>query len=734
MAIEDNKINIKVGMNTRGFQKGMKTVQGGFKKLNGAIGAFTAGFVGTQVFGVVKGLATMAGEAEKTELRFKRVFGSMSTSVSMFSSKLAGDLGRVETDVKSGMVSFQAFFQGLGFAGEEAAGMSQKMQGLSYDLASFFNIQDDNAQKRFLAALAGSPEVLDQFGINLKQAALQTELYNMGIKSTVQNTDELTKTQGRLNIIMRAMTSNGIVGDAERTMNTWDNTVKRTWASIKDLGIAIGNKLLPVLKLFLNAVMSITKAIKGLGDTGNTEIELNQRKKREYEQLTSRLIRYEKSTQSYKLALAELISKYPDFWNNIDTAKISQDKLKEAVEKSTRAFDTQNNVLVQKKGLETQAELVKKLTDELDEYDEKTEAMAKKGPREAFTTFRGTRTIETPAQSKDDFDTALGERATKSTAANELLETEINRLTRAEEAFNATLNLTGLTYEQIMGLRAEGIKDIGGLAADADDLEKQRQKDELERIKNKFDLIKFNNSLVGQNSAELREQFQALEHSVYFNRALVDAGLDYNTQLDHSIHKLSSLQDQLDKMDLFIPIDGIFKVGDVGGQFSKAGEEIKAGAIQMIDILRPITDAMSQIWMQMLTPPDNTISAEEQKEKTMAAFGGIMVGLGQALFSLGTGSLLASMGLDQLGTNPALAIAMIGAGSGLIAIGKGKLQKAKDMGASRTAGGSANSGSGGGNFTGMMEAIQGEQVFRLAGNDLVTALNRTNNFQGAIGG
>ena len=734
MAIEDNKINIKVGMNTRGFQKGMKTVQGGFKKLNGAIGAFSAGFVGTQVFGVVKGLATMAGEAEKTELRFKRVFGSMSTSVSMFSSKLAGDLGRVETDVKSGMVSFQAFFQGLGFAGEEAAGMSQKMQGLSYDLASFFNIQDDNAQKRFLAALAGSPEVLDQFGINLKQAALQTELYNMGIKSTVQNTDELTKTQGRLNIIMRAMTSNGIVGDAERTMNTWDNTVKRTWASIKDLGIAIGNKLLPVLKLFLNAVMSITKAIKGLHDTGNTEIELNQRKKREYEQLTSRLIKYKKSTQSYKLALAELISKYPDFWNNIDTAKISQDKLKEAVEKSTRAFDTQNNVLVQKKGLETQAELVKKLTDELDEYDEKTEAMEKKGPREAFTTFRGTRTIETPAQSKDDFDTALGERAAKSTAANELLETEINRLTRAEEAFNATLNLTGLTYEQIMGLRAEGIKDIGGLAADADDLEKQRQKDELERIKNKFDLIKFNNSLVGQNSAELREQFQALEHSVYFNRALVDAGLDYNTQLDHSINKLSSLQDQLDKMDLFIPIDGIFKVGDVGGQFSKAGEEIKAGAIQMIDILRPITDAMSQIWMQMLTPPDNTISAEEQKEKTMAAFGGIMVGLGQALFSLGTGSLLASMGLDQLGTNPALAIAMIGAGSGLIAIGKGKLQKAKDMGASRTAGGSANSGSGGGNFTGMMEAIQGEQVFRLAGNDLVTALNRTNNFQGAIGG
>ena len=157
--------------------------------------------------------------------------------------------------------------------------------------------------------------------------------------------------------------------------------------------------------------------------------------------------------------------------------------------------------------------------------------------------------------------------------------------------------------------------------------------------------------------------------------------------------------------------------------------------IKLIDVIRPITDAISQLWTQMLTPPDGTISKEEQKEKTMAAFGGIMVGLGQALVSLGMGALLANEGLKRaLSGDGGSAIAMMAVGSGLIAFGKGKLQKAKDMASSRTAGGSANSGSGGGNFTGMMEAIQGEQVFRLAGNDLVTALNRTNNFQGAIGG
>ena len=733
MAIEDNKLNIKVGMNTRGFQKGMKTVQGGFKRLNGAIGAFTAGFVGTQVFGVVNGLATIAGEAEKTELRFKRVFGNMSTSVSVFSSKLATDLGRVETDVKSGMVSFQAFFQGLGFGGKEAAGMSAKMQALSFDLASFFNIQDENAQKRFLAALAGSPEVLDQFGINLKQAALQVELHNMGIKSTVQNTDELTKTQGRLNIIMRAMQSNGILGDAQRTMNTWDNTVKRTFASLKTLGIAIGDFILPALKGFLEAVILVTDGINSLLGLDKNEIDLNKEKQKEYKNLTTTLINADKGTQSYKLSLQKLIAQYPDFWNNIDHAKMSQEELKEAVDDSSKQFEVQNKILAKKNILEETIKNYSKVKDELIEVDKALSDLRNKKPSTEIRAGAGMMSVEKKTTQKQINDDIVIVLAKQEEITNRLNIAEMSR-NMAQSAFNFSLNETTLTYEQMYRLVSEGIAaNEADLAASAA-AEKQRQKDLFDEIKRRHDLLKFINSIQRENSEQLRELHAPLEAAYNFYQDLVDAGLDFNKELTFTVSKLNALEEQIAKMDMFIPISVGFKVGDVGGGFSKAAEEIKAGAIQIIDILRPITDAMSQLWMQILTPPDTTISEEEQKEKTLAAFGGIMVGLGQALFSLGMGSLLASLALPTLGQNPALAVAMMGMGTGLIAIGKGKLQKAREMGASRTAGGGANSGSGTGNFTGMMEAIQGEQVFRLAGNDLVTALNRTNNFQGAIGG
>jgi hypothetical protein len=730
MAIEDNKLNVKVGMNTRGFQRGMKTVQDGFKKLNGAIGAFTAGFVGTQVFGVVKGLATMAGEAEKTELRFKRVFGNMSTSVSVFSSKLATDLGRVETDVKSGMVSFQAFFQGLGFGGKEAAGMSAKMQALTFDLASFFNIQDENAQKRFLAALAGSPEVLDQFGINLKQAALQVELYNMGITSTVQNTDELTKTQGRLNIIMRAMQSNGILGDAQRTMNTWDNTVKRTWASLKTLGIAIGNMLLPVLKGFLNAVMAITGGINTLLGLDQDEIDLNKEKKREYEQLTRILLRTNKGDQARILILEQLNRLYPDFWNNIDTTKLSHEQLEKAIISSTKAFDEQENILVQKKGIKQQSKLVNQLKEDLMNLKKANDEAKPKPIRlpKGATTGLGSDVSMLPAETNEQFDKRIKESREKAIKLDKKLQEEINRLTIAEEVFAASVGMTTKEYAQMFRLYSEGTKKIDADAADAAEAEKQRQKDLFDQIKRRHDLLKFINSIQRENSEKLRELHAPLEATYNFYQDLVDAGLDFNTELGHTVDKLNALEEQIAKMDLFVEIKTGFKIPDLGG----ARDTVEENAENLVNVLRPFTDAAADLWMAILTPKDSTISHAEQKEQTEMMFAGVFQGLGQALFSVGMGIVLFNKGLATMGT-PA-GIAMMVAGSGLIALGKSKAQKVKSSAHARDAGGGANSGSGTGNFTGMINAIQGEQVFRLAGNDLVTAINRTNTFQGSIGG
>ena len=82
--------------------------------------------------------------------------------------------------------------------------------------------------------------------------------------------------------------------------------------------------------------------------------------------------------------------------------------------------------------------------------------------------------------------------------------------------------------------------------------------------------------------------------------------------------------------------------------------------------------------------------------------------------------------------------AHLGAGAGILG-GIGSAIKSSptsgSVGVTGTGGnGNDGMGSNGGTFEDFMNAIQGEQVFRLAGNDLVTAINRTNTFQGSIGG
>ena len=202
---EKNRLIFEAILKTRNFNNGVKKVQAGFKQLSNMVTAFSTAFMGAQLLGMFKDWATEAGKVETVNRSFSRSFGVMASEAEASLSKMSTVLKRNTSEMKRGAVSFQAFFTGLGFASKASSQMSVDLQKMSVDLASFFGIADSNAQKRFLAALAGSPEVLDKFGINLKQAALQVELYNMGIKTTVQNTSETIKTTARLAIIMRSM-------------------------------------------------------------------------------------------------------------------------------------------------------------------------------------------------------------------------------------------------------------------------------------------------------------------------------------------------------------------------------------------------------------------------------------------------------------------------------------------------------------------------------------------------
>lgn len=188
-----------------------------------------------------------AGDAAETFNKFQATFGKNAEAAGKFVDDLAKNVGRSVTDIQDSMSGFQGFFVGLGFAGDQATGLSETMQQLALDFASFNNTSDDDAVQRFISAMSGSGEVLDRYGINLKQAALDQELLKMGIAGGVAKATEQQKALARLNIIMAAMGQQGAIGDAVKTSGSFANQMKRLMANIKDTSIAIGQALLPVV-------------------------------------------------------------------------------------------------------------------------------------------------------------------------------------------------------------------------------------------------------------------------------------------------------------------------------------------------------------------------------------------------------------------------------------------------------------------------------------------------------
>lgn len=213
------------------------------------------------------GFVKLASDAEQTGLKFDSVFKEGADSARAWSEALAKAVGRSKFAVQDSLVTFQSFFIGLGFGADQATEMSKRMQTLAIDFASFNNIADSEASQRFISALSGSSEVLDIFGINIKQRALDAELLNQGLAESAVKATEMERALARVAIIAKAMGQQGAIGDAVRTGGSLANTMTALISEAKGLAVEIGTAFIPAMQRAVAVLSrwrdSIQDVIKG---------------------------------------------------------------------------------------------------------------------------------------------------------------------------------------------------------------------------------------------------------------------------------------------------------------------------------------------------------------------------------------------------------------------------------------------------------------------------------------
>lgn len=263
--MSSNEVMIKLVADVSGLQKELQSVK---KNLDGVgdqvsktASTITSAFkkVGTVIAGALavdkivgfgKECVSLGAYVQEMENKFNVVFASTGASMDKWSSDFANAIGRSKTEIKNGVANLGDLLTGYGMTEEAAGNLSQKVIELSYDLASFNNVQDADALDRMTKGILGEHEGLKALGIVINDTTLQNKMMEMGLEGQFAKLSEVTKAQVRY-AIMLDQTKNA-QGDALRSADSYTNKMKRLEATMSTVKETIGGAVLPIVTQFVD--------------------------------------------------------------------------------------------------------------------------------------------------------------------------------------------------------------------------------------------------------------------------------------------------------------------------------------------------------------------------------------------------------------------------------------------------------------------------------------------------
>ena len=191
----------------------------------------------------------MASDAEEAANKFNVVMGPAADRVRAELQKLTETIPLTRSQMEGMTAGIQDMLVPMGVARAEAANMSLQMVGLAGDLGSFNEVGTDQVLMAMQSALAGSSEPMRRFGVDTREAALKAIALQAGLLSAGQEMNQTARAQAVLLAIQKDSTD--AMGDAARTAESTANLMKFLKRDVLQLGISLGQVLIPAVRPLL---------------------------------------------------------------------------------------------------------------------------------------------------------------------------------------------------------------------------------------------------------------------------------------------------------------------------------------------------------------------------------------------------------------------------------------------------------------------------------------------------
>lgn len=249
----DGSIKIDTKIDAKNFNTGIKKITGSLKNLAGAVGV-AFGISALVKFG--KEALNIASDLQEVENVVDVSFGNMKQKVEDFADTALEKFGMTELQAKKTASTYMAMNKGMGLDGEKAAQMAIDAAGRTGDIASFYNMKQEEADTMMKSIWTGETESLKRIGVVMTETNLNLFAMQKGLGKTIQQMNQQEQVMLRHQYVMEQ--TRLAAGDFERTSDSWANQTRVLTGRWKEflgiMGTGLIQMLTPAVK-FLNSLM-----------------------------------------------------------------------------------------------------------------------------------------------------------------------------------------------------------------------------------------------------------------------------------------------------------------------------------------------------------------------------------------------------------------------------------------------------------------------------------------------
>lgn len=284
MGTNVGQVQLDLNLNDRQFKSQLSGISGIAKKVGGVLaGAFAV----KQIANFGKECLELGSDLAEVQNVVDVAFPTMNAQIDEFAKNAATQFGLSETMAKRYSGTFGSMASAFGFAEKEAAAMSTELTGLTGDVASFYNISQDEAYTKLKSVFTGETESLKDLGVVMTQTALDQYALANGFGKVTSKMTEQEKVALRYAFVQDQLANAS--GDFARTSDSWANQMRVLTLQFDSIKASIGQGLInlftPIIKqvnvllgklgTLASAFQSFTNMIAGKKNTASSVSDIS---------------------------------------------------------------------------------------------------------------------------------------------------------------------------------------------------------------------------------------------------------------------------------------------------------------------------------------------------------------------------------------------------------------------------------------------------------------------------